>query len=125
MAAELDNEPAETWIQNSLLLVQASVSPLICSASDVFQARKVLLVGTIAIAFVGAAIAPGAHSIGRLIAAQALIGMGFTSLPLGYSVPSEIVPRRWRPREYSMPAPLRFMFTEAADYVISQSCKPG
>ncbi|OQV09750.1 hypothetical protein CLAIMM_13839 [Cladophialophora immunda] len=32
-----------------------------------------------------------------LIAAQTLIGFGFAGVPLTYSVPSEILPRKWRP----------------------------
>lgn len=38
--------------------------------------------------------------MGRLIAAQTLIGVGFASVPLAYSVPSEILPRKWRPSTY-------------------------
>lgn len=67
------------------------------SVSDVFQARKPLLVGSCLISFVGSAIAPGSHSLGRLIAAQVLIGFGFAAVPLAYAVPSEVLPRKWRP----------------------------
>lgn len=56
-----------------------------------------LLVGTCAISFVGACIAPGSTSIYRLIVANILIGVGFAAVPLAYAVPSEILPRRWRP----------------------------
>lgn len=82
---------------NSLSLVQAVVGPVIASASDVFQARKVLLVGASTISVVGSAIAPGSKDIYRLIAAQSLIGVGFASVPLAYVVPGEIMPRKWRP----------------------------
>lgn len=82
---------------NSLSLVQAVISPLISSASDTFQARKLLLVGSCLISFIGAAIAPGSGNIYRLIAAQTLIGFGFAAVPLAYAVPSEILPRKWRP----------------------------
>jgi MFS family permease len=80
-----------------LSLVQAVLGPVIASASDAFQARKIILVGSCVISFVGAAIAPGSQSIFRLIAAQTLIGFGFAAVPLAYTVPSEILPRRWRP----------------------------
>lgn len=53
------------------------------------------------IAFVGAAIAPGATSMARVIVAQILIGFGFSTVALAYSVPSEIVPRKWRPSAYT------------------------
>lgn len=93
----LKNPQAQTWVPNSLSLVQAVISPLISSASDTFQARKSLLVGTSLISFIGAAIAPGSQNIYRLIVAQVLIGFGFASVPLAYCVPSEILPRKWRP----------------------------
>lgn len=64
-----------------------------------FQLRKSLIVGFTAISFIGAAIAPGSTDIYRLIAAQTLIGMGFAIVPLEYVIPSEILPRKWRPGE--------------------------
>lgn len=70
---------------------------MVSFAADTFDARKMLLVSTLVVGMVGAAIAPGSQSIGRLIAAQALVGVAFSSLPLGYSIPSEIVPRKYRP----------------------------
>ncbi|OAL20453.1 hypothetical protein AYO22_08947 [Fonsecaea multimorphosa] len=50
-----------------------------------------------AIAFIGACIAPGSENIYRLIGASILVGFGFAAVPLGYAVPAEILPRRWRP----------------------------
>ena len=82
---------------NALSLVQAVLGPVISSASDAFQARKIILVGSCLVSFLGSAIAPGSGNIFRLIAAQTLIGVGFASVPLAYAVPSEILPRRWRP----------------------------
>jgi MFS family permease len=79
------------------------LGPVISSVSDTFQARKIILVGSSLISLVGAAIAPGAHSMNRLIVAQTLIGVGFASVPLAYCVPSEILPRRWRPSEFRRP----------------------
>ncbi len=70
----------------------AVLGPVISFASDAFQARKTLLVGCCLVAAVGAGIPPGAKSMGRLIAAQTLVGFGFAAIPLGYAVPSEIVP---------------------------------
>ena len=88
---------AYRWVPNSLSLVQAVLGPVIASASDAFQARKIILVGSCVISFIGSAIAPNSGSIFRLIAAQTLIGFGFAAVPLAYCVPSEILPRRWRP----------------------------
>ncbi|KAF2174234.1 hypothetical protein M409DRAFT_49093 [Zasmidium cellare ATCC 36951] len=96
IAAAVNGTKTETWIPNSLSLVQAVFCPVIASASDVFQARKVILVVTCLTSFVGSAIAPGSHSLARIVSAQTLIGFGFAAVPLAYSVPSEILPRKWR-----------------------------
>ncbi|KAI1623427.1 major facilitator superfamily domain-containing protein [Exophiala viscosa] len=93
----LNNTEADTWVPNSLSLVQAVLGPVISGASDTFQARKTILVGSSLISLIGAAIAPGSGNIYRLIAAQTLIGVGFAAVPLAYAVPSEILPRKWRP----------------------------
>jgi MFS family permease len=53
------------------------------------------------LSFIGAAIAPGSTNIYRLIGAQILIGFGFATVPLAYVVPSEILPRKWRPSKLS------------------------
>ena len=100
IGTSLNNVQAQTWVPNSLALMQAVVSPLFSSASDVFQARKWLLVGTSAISLIGAAIAPGSTDIYRLIAATVLIGVGFSSVGLAFAVPSEILPRKWRPSKF-------------------------
>lgn len=94
---DLHDPLSQTWIPSALSLVLAVLSPLLASASDTFQARKTLLVVPAMISFVGAAIAPGSTSVSRVIAAQALMGIGFASTALEYSVPSEILPRKWRP----------------------------
>lgn len=59
-------------------------------ASDTFQARKTLLIVTCTISFIGAAIAPGANDIYRVIVAQILVGFGFAAVPLAYAIPSEV-----------------------------------
>ncbi|UNI23002.1 hypothetical protein JDV02_008844 [Purpureocillium takamizusanense] len=98
----LHNVPAQAWVPNALSLVQAVLAPVVASASDTFQARKFIMVVCCGIAFVGSAIAPGSQSIYRLIAAQVLIGFGFSSTALAYCVPSEILPKKWRPMVQSI-----------------------
>ena len=102
IGAGLQETAVQAWVPNALSLVQAALGPIISSASDTFQARKILLVCTSTISFIGAAIAPGSNSIYRLIAAQTLIGVGFAAVPLAYAVPSEILPRKWRPRKFDL-----------------------
>jgi MFS family permease len=99
---DLNNKAAQAWVPNTLSLVQAVVAPIISSASDTFQARKLLLVGPAILSFIGAAIAPGSANIYRLIGAQILIGFGFATVPLAYVVPSEILPRKWRPSKSTL-----------------------
>ena len=82
-----------------MTLPQAVLTPLLSSVSDVFQIRKPLIVGALIISFVGAAIAPGSETIYRLIGAQVMISFGLSAVALGYAIPSEILPRRWRPSE--------------------------
>ena len=103
IGADLKNTAAETWVPNALLLVQVVLSPLISTASDTFQARKNLLIGLSGLSFIGAAIAPSSNTIYRLIVSQILIGFGFATMPLAYSVPSEILPRKWRPSKSYYP----------------------
>ena len=93
----MNGSKRQTWIPNAFSLVQAVLCPAISSLSDTFQARKIILVVTCTISFVGAAIAPQSTGIARIISAQVLIGFGFAAVPLAYCVPSEILPRRWRP----------------------------
>lgn len=103
IGADLGNTNVQTWIPNALALVQAVIGPVISSASDVFQVRKPIIIASCVIALVGSAIAPGATNIYRVIGAQALIGVGLSAVPLAYVVPSEILPRKWRPSKNDMP----------------------
>lgn len=91
-----------------------------CLASDTFQARKTLLIGSCLISMIGSGIAPGSQNIYRLIAAQALIGFGFAGVPLTYTVPSEILPRKWRPSK-SLPALFSLLFCPGGE-VSSSAC---
>ncbi|KIY01299.1 uncharacterized protein Z520_02851 [Fonsecaea multimorphosa CBS 102226] len=97
ISASLHGTKQIAWVSNSLTVTQAVLAPGLSSASDIFQARKSILIGAGLISLIGSAIAPGSSDVYRLIGAQILIGVGFAATPLGYAVPSEIMPRRWRP----------------------------
>lgn len=103
----------------ALSLTQGVIGPLIATASDAFQARKFILVVVCTISFIGACIAPGSSTIYRLIGANVLIGFGFAAVPLTYAVPSEILPRRWRPCKCSTPIPV-WWFTGADNGALSR-----
>ncbi|EXJ67988.1 uncharacterized protein A1O5_08602 [Cladophialophora psammophila CBS 110553] len=97
IGTSLHNTRSETWVVNSLSLPQAVLSPLLSSVSDVFQVRKSLLVSTLTISFIGAGVCPGSQTMYRLIGGHIMIAIGFSCTPLAYAIPSEILPRRWRP----------------------------
>ena len=88
-----------------MTIPQAALAPVISSAADTFQSRKWIIVGLQLIGVVGAAIAPGATSINRVIAAQVLLGFALVSVPLTGCIPSEILPRKWRPGASNFRAP--------------------
>lgn len=77
--------------------MQAVLANILSSASDLFQARKNILLCFTALACIGAFIAPGAHSAGRILAAQGMIGFGNAMMSITFAVPSEILPKKWRP----------------------------
>ena len=90
---------ASTWISISMTIPQAALAPIFSSVADTFQSRKWMIVGLQIIGVIGAAIAPGSSNIYRLIAAQTLVGFALISVPLTNCIPSEILPRKWRPGE--------------------------
>jgi len=105
-----------------MVLVQAAFVNLLAAASDLFQARKWLLVGCLTLAFIGAAIAPGSKSVSRLIAAQTLIGFGNAIQVLAFAVPSEIIPKRWRPskfHEYGLTSNSNFLVAVAQATILA------
>ncbi len=53
------------------------------------------------LSFIGAAVAAGSKNMYMLIGGQAIIGVGFSSVALVYTVPSEVLPRRWRPSMFA------------------------
>ncbi|KIX97340.1 uncharacterized protein Z520_06792 [Fonsecaea multimorphosa CBS 102226] len=96
--AQLPGGPAnQAWVVTALVIPQGVFCNIASQYSDLFQARKNLLVGCTTFAFIGSAIAPGAQTVGRLIAAQTLIGVAYVCVPLTFAVPSEILPMKWRP----------------------------
>ncbi|KPI34535.1 putative transporter [Cyphellophora attinorum] len=97
IAADLNSGAMASWILTSASISNAVLSPILSVASDTFQARKEILVGCCIIAFIGAAIAPGSQSTWRLIFAMTLQGVGVALCSVVYTIPAEILPRRWRP----------------------------
>lgn len=84
-------------------LVQAVLCPIFASGSDAFQARKSIIVVANLIAIVGAVVGSSAQNIYVLIVGQGLMGISFSCAPLAYTIPSEVVPHKWRPGERPKP----------------------
>lgn len=85
---------------NGPFIVLVSLSSIIASASDVFQARKKLLLGATVAGLVGSIVVTQSHNIGQLIAGQSLNGLAICSAPLALTVTSEVMPKRWRPSQF-------------------------
>ncbi|GAM88149.1 hypothetical protein ANO11243_061800 [Dothideomycetidae sp. 11243] len=123
IGTDLHNNRLQAWIVVTLSLTQGVLGPVISNASDVFQARKLLLVVCCAISFIGACIAPSSNSVDRLIGSSVLIGVGFATVPLAYAVPSEILPRRWRPLVQSGVNSAAVLATISAPFTIAALTK--
>jgi len=94
---DLNGVRRQNWAVNVITLCQAALGPLVASVSDMFQSRKIILIASTLLGLVGSAIAPGSQGIYRLIGAQIIIALAISAAPLSYAVPSEIMPRKWRP----------------------------
>ncbi|KEF62747.1 uncharacterized protein A1O9_00720 [Exophiala aquamarina CBS 119918] len=97
IAADVNLTADAAWIANAPSIANAVLSPIFSVASDTFQARKGIMVGACLTAFVGSAIGAGANSLWRLVFSQTLQGVGVAIVSVVYTVPAEILPRRWRP----------------------------
>jgi MFS family permease len=64
-----------TWIGSSYLLGAASSTPVWAKISDIFGRKPILLIANV-VFFVGSLVAALAHSIGMLIVARAIQGIG-------------------------------------------------
>ncbi|OAL54691.1 putative siderophore iron transporter [Pyrenochaeta sp. DS3sAY3a] len=93
----LNASDTQTWIPNAPNLVCGAIGPVLSSASDIFQARKNILLVGCAMGIIGCAIVPGSSSIARVIAGQTIKGFGYATTPMLYAIPSEILPNKWRP----------------------------
>lgn len=74
-----------------------------------------MLVGC-ALGVIGCAIVPGSDTIYRMIAGQTIKGFGYATTPLLYAIPSEILPKRWRPSMQG-PFPPNSLILELNDYL--------
>ncbi|KAK4195873.1 MFS general substrate transporter [Triangularia verruculosa] len=84
------------WIIQGPLLMQAVLSPIIGRLSDVLN-RKYLAAVPPLLAFVGAIISARATNMKTLVGGGILIGTTLSTISIVQSIPSEILPLKYRP----------------------------
>lgn len=84
------------WLTASLVIVPTVLGPPISQAAD-YWGRKWFLVVLTAFGIAGTIVVSRANSIGMAIAGFSLSGFSFSAQPLVHAVPSEVLPRKWRP----------------------------
>lgn len=84
------------WLAGTVAIITMVLSPPVSQAAD-YWGRKWLLVILTTCGFVGSIVVSRAESMGVAIAGQVIVGLSFGVQPLSHAVPSEVVPRKWRP----------------------------
>ena len=76
--------------------MQSVLSPIVGRLSDVLD-RKYIASLTPLVAFAGAVISARATSMNELIGGSILIGVNLSTVAIVHSIPSEILPLKYRP----------------------------
>lgn len=101
-----------TWLVQILTIVIAILSPPLSEAADLWGRKWILVLlsglgvvscvperGTLCLTLlqVGCCITGAASSMGMALVGQVITGIACSSQPLCHAVPSEVIPRRYRP----------------------------
>ncbi|KAF7561383.1 hypothetical protein G7046_g2767 [Stylonectria norvegica] len=90
------NHPGDAiWLTASLTIPSVILGPVVSQAADFFGRRIFLAVSSL-FGAVGCIIAARGTTFAMIIAGLVITGIEFGVLPLLHTVPSEILPRRWR-----------------------------
>ena len=92
---DLGNPGLAGWIIQGPLLMQSVLSPIVGRLSDVLD-RKWLAISQLVIAFAGSCVSARAESMNVLIGGGILIGFGLSTLAIFLTIPSEILPLKYR-----------------------------
>ncbi|KAK7408177.1 hypothetical protein QQX98_009644 [Neonectria punicea] len=95
IAAYLGHPGDAIWLTASLTIPSVVLGPVVAQTAD-YWGRKWFLVISSIFGAIGCAIASRADNFAMFIAGMTLTGLEFGVLPLLHTVPSEILPRRWR-----------------------------
>ncbi|KAI8869391.1 MFS general substrate transporter, partial [Ramicandelaber brevisporus] len=79
IAFHLESFDSISWVATIYLLASTSLQPVVGKFSDIFG-RKVVYLGSIILFLIGSALCGAAQSIGMLIAARAIQGVGASGL---------------------------------------------
>jgi MFS family permease len=91
--AELHSSPADVeWLLTSTLLVGAIAIPFFGRLGDMFGKRAMLLIALVALT-VGSLLDAFTDNLGLLIAGRAIQGLSLSTVPLGISLLSSLLPR--------------------------------
>lgn len=102
IVADLGGGSAYLWIPNAFLLASVAVLPLYAQLSDIFG-RRYLLLGAVTLFILGSGLCGGATSMGMLIAARTIAGLGSGGIEmLVETVVTDLVPLRERSKYESL-----------------------
>ncbi|KAG5792899.1 hypothetical protein H9Q69_008025 [Fusarium xylarioides] len=96
MANVLGGRDKYIWIPQGLSICSTFVAAPIAQSSDFWGRRLPILICT-ALCIIGSLIISRAHSMTMAIAGSLVVGVGAGTTSLLYAVPSEIMPRQYRP----------------------------
>lgn len=95
IAAYFKHPGDATWLTTSLTIPSVVFGPIVSQTAD-YWGRKWFLVAATIFGTIGCIVAARADSFAMFILGMTLTGLEFGALPLLHTVPSEILPRRWR-----------------------------
>ncbi|KAK4495771.1 hypothetical protein PRZ48_013039 [Zasmidium cellare] len=102
VVSDLGGGSAYLWIPNAFLLASVAVLPLYSQLSDIFG-RRYLLLGAVSLFILGSGLCGAAKSMGWLIAARAIAGLGSGGIEmLVETVVTDLVPLRERSKYESL-----------------------
>lgn len=96
LTATVGGSGASIWVLQCLVIIGTVTAPMTAQFADIWG-RKWLVVCLSALNCVGVLIVSRANSMTMVIAGQVLSSIGFGAQSLYYAIPSEIVPRQYRP----------------------------
>jgi MFS family permease len=114
IGARLGDMEDLSWVAGAYLLSATAVTPLFGKLSDIYGRRSILLTGVTIFFIVGSVVCALAPTMGALIAARALQGIGGGGiLPIAQAIIADLVPPRERAR-YQTQSAVMFMTASVA-----------